>query len=294
MQGQTPWDALLMDKNELCIAGMYDRASFNEYWEGRNLVVNENIGTLQRSSYIPMIAYGIKKNLNIITMLPYISTQSTGGQLAGVSGFQDLSLFLKWKYLDTNIGSSSLKAFVTGGGSLPVSNYITDYMPYSIGMGAPELMIRAIVEYQTASGLYIRAAGGHVWRGYTTIERDYYYQNGSYYSSYMNVPNAWSIHGALGWAGLDGRLRIEGTYWSFRCRSGDDIRSWYRPQPTNKTAFDQIGAFVQYYFKSLPSVSVIGYYNQMIDGKNIGKFSNFTLGATYQFYTHNNPHKVKN
>jgi len=98
----------------------------------------------------------------------------------------------------------------------------------------------------------------------------------------MRVPNAWNLHGALGWLHLDGRLRVELTYWGTKCTSGDDIRTWLRPQPTNKVMFDQVGAFAQYYFKRANQISLIGYVNQMFSGRNMGKFTNFTIGGTYQ------------
>jgi hypothetical protein len=282
LSAQTPWDAIFMGKQQLCIATMYDHASFTEYWEGEQLVTNGNIGTFRKNSVLPMIAYGIVDGLDFIAMAPYISTYSTEGQLAGVSGFQDLSLVLKGRAFQRELGEGKISLIGALSFATPIGSYLSDYMPYSLGMGCNEFGIRGTVEYQINKSFYARASAAHLWRGYSEIERDYYYDEGSYYTTFMRVPNAWNLHGALGWLHLDGRLRVELTYLGIKCTSGDDIRRWLRPQPTNKVMFDQVGAFVQYYFKRFKQVSLIGYANQMFSVRNIGRFTNFTVGATYQ------------
>jgi hypothetical protein len=280
---QTPWDAIFMGKRQLCVAAMYDHAFWNQYWEGEPLITNENIGLFQKSTVLPMVAYGIVDGLDFVASAPYIRTRSSGGQLAGVSGFQDLNMTLKGRIFDQPIGNGSLVLIGAASFATPVSNYLSDYMPYSLGLGCNEFGLRGTAEYRMNSSLYLRASAAHLWRGYTEIERAYYYEEGSYYSTFMNVPNAWSLHSALGWLHLDDRLRIELTYWGVKCTSGDDIRRWLRPQPTNKVMFDQVGLFAQYYFKRLNQVSLIAYANRIIHGRNTAQATNFTLGATYQF-----------
>jgi hypothetical protein len=280
--GQTPWDAIFMGKKQLCAAAMGDHAYWDQYWEGEQLIENGNIGRFQRSTFMPMVVYGITDGLDVIASLPYVTSRSTQGQMAGVSGFQDLNLAVKARLYSFRKDKHRLDFIGVLHFGTPVSNYLSDYMPYSLGLGCSELGLRGTVEYQFDSRWYTRLSVAHVWRGYSEIERDYYYQDGSYYSTFMKVPNAWNLHAALGWLHLDGRLRVELTYGGTKCTSGDDIRRWLRPQPTNKVMFDQVGAFAQYYFKRLPQVSVLGYVNHMIAGRNMGKFTNVTLGATYQ------------
>lgn len=77
--GQTYTDATMMKKNEICIAMMYEQGTWDQYWEGTNLITNENIGTFTRSTYMPMIAYGITDKLNVLLSTPYVSTKSDGG-----------------------------------------------------------------------------------------------------------------------------------------------------------------------------------------------------------------------
>ncbi|WPP52781.1 transporter [Catalinimonas niigatensis] len=283
---QTPTDALMMNKRELCFALMYEYGSWDQYWEGTYLRSNATVATLNRNMLIPMVAIGITDKVNLIATLPYVETHSSepnGGRFAGAKGFQDLGLALKTELLDQQIGKGKLSLLTTLGFSTPTTNYLSDYRPYSIGNGTHELNFRGIAQYQWDQGIYVRGSLAHLWRGQTKAERDYYYNNGSYYTPWMDVPNAWNYDGVLGIWMLDNALRMEVNYMGLRSTSGDDIRRYNAGQPTNKVDVDQLGFFSQYYFKKLKGLGVLGYYSQIVHGRNMGKFSSFGLGATYQF-----------
>ena len=285
---QTPSDELLMKKYELCVAVMYDHGEWNQYWEGTYLRGNENIGTLTRTTATPMVAAGITDKLNLIVATPYVQTKSSGGQMAGAKGFQDISLALKYEILKKKLWKGNLALLGTVAFATPMTNYLSDYMPYSIGLGTNEFTLRGIVHYQLDKGMYVRAAGAYLWRGQTQAERDYYYNNGSYYTTYMDVPNAWNYNATLGTWLFDYKLRVEASYVALKSVSGDDIRAYNMPQPTNKMQMEQVGFFAQYYFKkAVKGLGVLAYYSQVIDGRNMGKSTNIGAGATYQF-------KVKN
>lgn len=282
-QAQTPWDEVMMDKGEICAAFMYEHSSWNQYWEGSYLRENANIGTFTRQMGMPMIAMGVAKNINIIASLPYVHTQASGGTQVGQSGIQDLSVSVKVDWLKKQIGPGRLLFLTNAHFASPVGNYLSDYMPFSIGFGAPELGIRGIGGYKMDNGLVFRAGLAYLWRGQTEIERDYYYENGSVYSPFMNVPNAVNLHGAIGYWAFENRLRVEATYMSLNCLSGDDIRAYNRPQPTNKMEVSQVGGWVQYYIKADRGLGALAYFNQTISGRNMGKATTIGLGLTYQF-----------
>ncbi len=281
---QTPSDHLMMSKYELCIAASYDQSKWDEYWEGTYLRSNANIGTFTRSTIMPMIAAGITDNLNILIATPFMKTESTGGQLAGVQGFQDLSIALKYLLMKKELGIGNLSVLATVGYSTPMSDYLSDYLPYSLGLGANEITLRGIVHYELKKGIYVRGAGAYLWRGQTEVERDYYYNNGSYYSTWMDVPNAVNYNATLGGWLFDYSLQLEASYMSLKCVSGDDIRAYNMPQPTNKMEVEQVGFFAHYYFKNVvKGLGVLGYYAQVIDGRNMGKSTTIGGGVTYQF-----------
>ncbi len=285
-QAQTPSDALMMKQRESCIALTYDYGAFDQYWEGSSLRKNETIAEVSRQAIVPMIAIGIMDKLNFYVAVPYIKTESTepnGGHLQGAKGFQDLSVAMKYEILNKEIAKGKLALLVAGGYSTPITNYLSDYRPYSIGNGTNEWSFRGIAQYKFDMGLYARAAGGHLFRGQTKVERDYYYNNGSYYTPWMDVHDAWEYNAVVGMWLLDNSLKLEGSYYALKSTSGDDLRKYNAAQPTNRVEFDQVAGSVQYYIKPVKGLGVLAYYVQMINGRNIGKSTTIGIGATYQF-----------
>lgn len=283
---QTPSDAEMMPLHDICFFLGYDYGSFDQYWEGSKLRSNATIATLERKTISPVIAFGLFKNANLYVGVPHVSTRSTGengGKYAGVDGFQDLGIALKYQALRKKMSSGELFLLTSAGFSTPASNYLADYMPYSLGLGAPEFFLRGIVQHKWNNNFYVRASVAHTWRGYAETERDYYYSNGSRYSTYMDVPNAWNFEGAIGLKALDNALRIELLYAGQRSTSGDDIRAYYAPKPTNKVNFDRWGLFAQYYFKNIEGLGVIAYHNRVFEGLNAAKINNTGVGVSYQF-----------
>lgn len=286
LTAQTPSDAIMMKQREVCVALVYDHSAFDQYWEGRLLRENATIATVSRNSGMAMLAAGIVKKLNVLAGLPYVGTQSSepnGGKFAGASGLQDLSLALKYEILNKPLGKGKIAALSVLGFSTPVSNYLSDYRPYSIGFGATELSLRGIVQYELNNGLYARGAAAFLRRGQTEAERNYYYNNGSYYTPWMDVPNAWNYHLVLGKWLLAYHLRLEAAFAGLRSVSGDDIRPYAAPQPTNRVMEEQVSLFGQYYFQKPKGLGVLAYYGRVVNGRNTGKSATFGLGATYQF-----------
>ncbi|MCC6814833.1 MAG: transporter [Saprospiraceae bacterium] len=284
LRSQTPTDALLMDKNQLCIAPMYTHESWKEYWEGTLLRDNLNIGIFTKQSINPMLAYGITDKISVLLSLPYVTTKDSRGQLQGVSGIQDLSLFLKAKLLNFKNSSHDFGGFLTAGFGTPISNYLSDYQPYAIGLGTQEFSLRAIVKYEYKTQTYLRLGAGYYHRTDTKVERDYHYNNGSVYSEYMDVPNAMQYEVTLGQWVANNSLQIEvGTHIQ-SSNSGDDIRRQNPGQPTNKVNFTNGSISLRYFPAFLNGVSIIGSYAQNFAGRNIGKTQALTGTITYQFY----------
>jgi hypothetical protein len=232
------------------------------------------------------VAIGVMDKLNLLVGVPFVKTESSepnGGKFQGAQGFQDLNIALKYEILNKQIGKGKLAVLATGGYATPITNYLSDYRPYSIGNGTNEFSVRGIAQYRLDNGFYVKGAAAHLFRGQTKAERDYYYNNGSYYTAWMDVPDAWEFNVGLGVWLLDNSLKLETCYYGLKSTSGDDVRYYNAAQPTNKVQFDQVGFISQYYFKKLKGVGVLGYYNQVVNGRNWGKFSSFGVGGTYQF-----------
>jgi len=283
LKAQTLTDAVMMKQREFCLALVYDYGSWDQYWEGSYLRGNGNIGTLKRNSYSSMLAIGVLDRINVIVGAPYVTTKATDGQMAGVEGFQDLTVGVKGEILNRNLGAGKLNVLAAATFSTPLTNYLSDYMPFSLGHGANEFAIRGIAQFKLNNGVYVRAAIAYKWRGLTEAERDYYYNDGSYYTTLMDVPNAWDFNSVAGVNLLKNHLRFELNYTGLRSTDGDDIRPYNAGQPTNKVDIDRIGISGQYYFTRIKGLGVLAYYSKVVNGRNAGKFTNVGAGLTYQF-----------
>jgi hypothetical protein len=232
---------------------------------------------------MPMIVGGITDKINVILSLPYVKTEASAGQLTGVQGIQDLGLSVKALFLEKSIGKGKLTGFSNLSYSTPASNYLSDYMPFSLGFGANELGIRAIGKYELDKGPYLRASYSYLHRGVTEAERDFYYTDQAFYTSKMDVPNAFLGQVTIGSWMFKKKLRVEASLTTIKSTSGDDIRVYSMPQPTNKVDFDRVEGFAQYYFRTNGGFGLIASYQKAISGRNMGQFSGYGLGITYQF-----------
>jgi hypothetical protein len=280
---QTPLDGLMMPKGEICLAIVYENTTWDRYWEGSTIRVNQNIGNFTRQMGMPMIVGGITDKVNVILSLPYVKTAASAGQLTGVQGIQDFGISVKALLLEKSIGKGKLTGFSNLSLSTPASNYLSDYMPFSLGFGANELGIRAIGKYELDKGPYFRASYAYLNRGTTQADREYYFSNGSFYTSTMDVPDAFQGQVTVGSWMFNKKLRVEASLTTIRSASGDDIRTYCMPLPTNKVDFDRVEGFAQYYFKTNGGFGLIASYQKAISGRNMGQFSGYGLGITYQF-----------
>jgi len=283
---QTPTDELMMSKGDICFLFNFEYGQFDQYWEGETLRKNGTIAKVQRRTSMVMAAYGITKRLNAYVGLPYVSTNSTtpnGGKFAGTSGIQDLTIGLKYEVIRRKGANGEWMGFGSVTYSTPVSNYLSDYQPYSLGIGAPQITWRGVVEYEWNAGFYLRGNGGYIWKGYTEVEREYYYNDGSYFTSWMDVPSAWTYEAVVGKWFMNKSLKAEVSYNSSRSTSGDDIRAYNSPQPTNRVDMDRIGIFAQYFFQKPKGLGLVASYSRVIQGRNAPEMAAFSAGITYQF-----------
>lgn len=273
---QMPHDAIYMSKKSVCIAGMYGQSSWNQYWEGTRKRENLNIGSQTTQSLSLMPAIGISNRVNVILNLPYVWTSTSAGNLMGQKGFQDLSAWLKVKAI--NYKGFSLNAVL--GGSIPVGNYVADFLPLSIGLQARSVSGRLIASYKhPQTGLYLTAHGTHNWRANIRVDRDAYYANGRLWTgNQVSVPNAFD--GAVRLGVLRKIWQTEVFAERYACLNGDNIRRNDMPLPTNKMEITQVG----WYGKVQPrNVGLNARVSYVTNGLNVGQSTSFMVGVLYQF-----------
>lgn len=280
ISAQTPTDAIMMGDGQICIAAIYSNETWDEYWEGTLLRENGNIGTFKRQSIMPMVALGLGDRVNVIAVVPYVFTKSSGGYIKGVSGFQDFGLWLKAKAIDLHTEPGDFTVHATGGFTIPVSDYLEDYAPYSIGMGCADLSLRGILQYKLHKGPFLRGQAGYHVRGNAKIERDYYYTTHGIYSDVVDMPNAMTYAVTLGSWFFNNALRVEVLYDGMNTFGGFDIRRQDAGFPSNKMNFSRFGGGFQVYNDGF---GFLGSIQQVLTGRNVGKSLMYSAGLTYQF-----------
>lgn len=283
---QTTFDAIMMQPGEICIVAGYEQAWFDHYWEGTYLRTNATVATVNRSTGFAGAALGLFNRVNFLFNIPYVKTHSSepnGGKFAGAQGIQDLSLAIKVNLVERTSDRGTFQVLTNVGYETPLTNYLSDYRPYSIGNGTNELNVRGIIQYRTSSGFYGRGSLAYLLRGQTKAERDYYYNNGSYYTAWMDVPSALQYQFVAGKWMFDNSLKAEIGYTGLHSLSGDDVRAYNAAQPTNRVHSGVIRVNAQYYFKGLKGLGLLGYYGNTLTGRNTGKAQMWGGGVTYQF-----------
>ncbi|MEA5258025.1 transporter [Arcicella aquatica] len=273
---QTTQDGLMMAKKELCLVLNYDKESWNKYWEGDRLRDNPNIGTFTSRSASFMAAYGINEKINVFAVLPYIENEASAGTMTGLKGVQDLSIAAKYKFYTYK----KLRFYGVIGASVPVTDYVPDFLPFSIGLHSKTASARLIIHQLLPHGFHITAQGGYIARSKTNVDRtNYYTGNEIEYSHEMAVPDQVSTSLRVG---INKKAVLaEAFIDNIRATTGTDIRRYDMPLPANKMDWTRVGLFVTWH-TPIKHFSVNGHFSHVVAGRNVGKVE-ASYGAQLQY-----------
>ncbi|PWU01850.1 MAG: hypothetical protein C5B52_06630 [Bacteroidetes bacterium] len=278
---QTDFDAIMMNKSQFCNGLIFDHASWDHYWEGTLKRDNQNLGTVSTNSVMYMGAYGITNDLNVLLSAPYVWTKASAGTLHGLDGVQDISLMVKWRALKYAWGKSKLSVFALGGFSTPLTNYVIDFLPLSIGLGSTNLTGRAMVDYQwkrwTATG-----SSSYIARSNVKLDRTSYYDTQLHSTNEVKMPDALQSQLRLGYRGK--YLIAEALVSNWTTLGGFDITRNNMPFPSNRMNSTAVGANVKYTLKRFTNLSFIAGGDYTVAGRNVGQNMAFHGGAFYAFY----------
>jgi hypothetical protein len=278
LSAQTDEDAIMMSKQNLCIGGSYMHSSWDHYWEGTFKRVNKNIGTMSTQMYGLMGTYGVSKKFNVIVGAPYVMTHVTAGTLHDQQGVQDLSLWLKWLAVEQNLGNGVLSVYALGGGSIPLTNYIADYLPLAIGLQSKTLSARLMVDYQLGH-FFSTLSGTYTWRSNIKIDRDAYYTTSLHMTNEVDMPDMTAFNFRTGYRSE--RWIIEAVLANMTTRGGFDIRKNDMPFPSNQMNATMVGAHFKYNFTVVNGLSLTGGGSYTVAGRNVGQSTNFDAGVFY-------------
>ncbi|MEY4646746.1 MAG: hypothetical protein RIQ98_582 [Bacteroidota bacterium] len=270
---QMPHDGIYMSKKIACGALIYGNSSWTEYWENQLFRENQNIGRLTTESVTAMMAYGITKKLNVIAVVPYVRTNASKGNLLGQKGFQDASIWIKAK----GYSSHGLTLHGVVGASMPMSNYVPDFMPMSIGIGSKALVARGILTYDLPKNLYLNSSIAYQMRSRVDADRDAYLAGDKLlYTREVAVPDAFDAAIRFGYLKKDNQLEVFAEHFS--CVGGDHIRRNDMPFMTNDMTMTSVGVYGKYQPKQL---GINGRVSYVVDGQNVGQSLSVSVGLLY-------------
>jgi hypothetical protein len=278
---QTDDDAIMMNKKQFCNGITYSNDHWNEYWEGEFKRSNANIGTVRTQSAMFMTNYGITNDLNVLASVPYVWTHASAGTLEGQKGFQDLSLYVKWRAIKTPVGNNGrFSLFLVGGFSTPLTNYTIDFLPMSIGLGSTNLSGRLTADLQLGI-FYLTASSAYVWRSNVYLDRDSYYTTGIHYTNEVEMPDVLNSNANLG---------VRKKFWiaevvlmNMTTLGGFDMRKNDMPFVSNKMNSTSLGLHGKYTLQFFPPLQLVGGFDRVLLGRNVGQSWNFFGGLYYRF-----------
>lgn len=276
---QTDLDGIMMGKKQLCTGPVYNYSGWKNYWEGTLKRNNLNLGTVSTQTVSLMGSYGVTSKINLLFNVPFVQTKASAGTFSGLKGLQDLSLFLKWKAFErkTDIGTFSLIG--VGGVSLPLTNYVADYLPLSIGLRSKTASARLVLDYEKGN-FFATASGTYVFRDNIKIDRTSYYTTALHLSNEVNMPNGGNFNFRTGIRSR--RLIAEAVFNSWKTFGGFDITKNNAPFPSNKMNATTAGLNFKYIaFPKIEHLSLLAGGGTTIAGRNVGQSTNFYGGFFY-------------
>lgn len=281
LQAQTDHDALMMNKGQWCNGVSYMRSQWKNYWEGTWKRDNENIGTVTSQSAMFMTNYGITNKLNVMAGLPYIRNHVSGGTLHKMQGLQDVSLAVKWKPYTATWNKLKISLLAVGSISTPTRNYVVDFLPVSIGLGATNITGRAMVDYKVGK-FFTTASAAYIIRSNTRLDREAYYTGDHIiYSNKVAMPNAANYMLS---AGLRSKYLIAEAFVSnLTTIGGYDIRRNDMPFVNNRMNGTNVGAHVKYTLPYCTHIELSADGSYTVKGRNAGQATNLGIGGYYIF-----------
>ena len=266
--GQTDIDAIMMEKNAFCVGPMYSYSSWKNYWEGTLKRDNQNLGKVSTQMFGLMGNYGVTRKLNLLFAVPYVKTKASAGTLHGMKGVQDLNLFAKWRPVQKKMGGGKLSIFGIAGVSFPLSKYVADFLPLSIGLHSKTASARVMADYQKGN-LFATASATYVLRDNIKIDRTSYYTTETHLTNEVEMPDGASFNFRAGFR--NHRLIAEAVVNNWTTLGGFDITRNNMPFPSNRMNATTIGVNVKYVLPSLPQLSIVAGGNTTVAGRNMGQ-----------------------
>jgi len=283
LDAQTIDDHLMMPRQQLCTGFVYMHDSWDRYWEGPLERGNDNVGTVTTQSLSWMGTYGLTNRINVIAMVPWVTTGASAGTASGMDGVQDLTAAVKWNALDTPLtGVGNLQAFLVASGSVPLGDYTPDFLPMSIGLHSKRASGRLSLNFQAKRGWFVEGTGAYTWRDTVTLDRPSYFTDDRlFYSDQVAMPDVIDYTFRAGY--WKHGLYLPVSFTQQVTLGGSDIRRQDMPFVSNRMNASRLDALAMYYLKKPQNLVVRLGATTTLSGRNVGKSTTFLAGLLYTF-----------
>jgi hypothetical protein len=282
LAAQTIDDGIMMARQRLFTGNVYTHDSWEEYWEGALKRSNGNIGTLTTQANSWFANYGATDRLNLIASVPYVWTRASQGVLHGMNGVQDITVAAKYRLFQTPSAFGSLRGHAVVTAGLPLTDYVADFQPLSIGNQSKRFGGRFTLNAQSERGPYLDVTSAYTIRAQVKLDRPYYYTDGQLFmTDVVEMPEVfdWGIAGGYLKNDLNARL----SFTQQRTLGGGDIRRQDAPFISNRMNFVRLGGMVMYPIPKLRQLAVQGAYAYTVKGRNVGQTTTVSAGVLYTF-----------
>jgi hypothetical protein len=223
--------------------------------------------------------------------VPYIWTNASQGVLQGKSGWQDLTLAGKYRFLDRPFTSfGSLRAIAVVAGAIPLTNYTPDFQPLSLGSGTKRIAARLTLSFLSQRGWFIEGSSAYTWRSNVALDRPYYFTEGQLFlTNQVDMPDVFDYVARAGY--MRRGLMANAMFTQQRTQGGGDIRRQDMPFVSNRMNFSKVGGMVMYPLPipALRDLSVQFSFAYTVNGRNVGQATTYSTGLLYTLHFHGSP-----
>lgn len=269
-------DGLMMPKNMVCAGFNFGQEKFSSYWEGTLLRLspmgNQTVSTTNLFANV-----GIKNNFNFLVNVAYMANSADHTPNSGMSGFQDITLGLKYQLPL----AKNFNAIFVAGGSLPLTNYVAAY-PFAIGNQCKTAFGKLMLQYYEAeSGLDFSVQSGYTLRSNIKIDAPDYYTDVFVNSNQVSVPDAMQYQVRGGYCTYRFIFEVVGTL--NQTLGGFDMRRQDLSFPSNKQESTRLGVFSAYRVKQIGNIQFTGSVMYAVNGRNTGQSITYSFGLFENF-----------
>ncbi|MGB5943802.1 MAG: hypothetical protein WBG71_13045 [Leeuwenhoekiella sp.] len=279
LSAQSMIDGFFSKKGELSLTASYTSSTFEEFYLGEELqpaVPAHN--EISQNIYSLYAKYALSDDFSVILSLPYFSSNGDGAP-DPVNGeteqkdFQDISLYAKYRLGRVDLESGNIDFLSALGFNIP-----TGYEPNGIlsnGNGAFATNLHLGAQWNTGSGFFTSAIFGYSLRG--KADNNFGVNGGDDF----DVPNAFLSTGKIGYATesfyIDAYVNYQGS------SDGVDIggTGFAGNFPETQVDFTVLGTNA--YVPVGDTLGLSAGYGFVVNGRNLGDASIFSLGATFVF-----------